>query len=279
VAWGRRPVPKSPKPQVVIRARRMGTAWSFLHAPWPQRAVPNPRGWVRVPQLVCHRWYVYRMATGLVGTVFVWSCTIGLRFLEVTVGQYSEIVTFAVALAMTAGVPWFSRRATALVDQVLPARQTLTLFFSDIVGSTERLVDRGDAGWRDDLTAYRTLVRQELQRWGGHEVDTAGDGFFATFPRPDAALWCARAIVRAERNLGIATRVGLHWGACEIGGEAVCGLNVHIAARVMAHSGPGQVLTSESFVAQLADRELALEPLGIHTLKGVPGEWPLFRLT
>jgi class 3 adenylate cyclase len=119
-------------------------------------------------------------------------------------------------------------------------------------------------------------VRQELARYRGHEVNTAGDAFFATFERPLDGLRCAWAIRSAVRGLGLETRTGLHQGECEMRGEQPSGLAVHTAARVMAAAGEGEILVSAAMRDALAQADLALVDRGRHELRGVPGEWQLY---
>jgi class 3 adenylate cyclase len=165
-----------------------------------------------------------------------------------------------------------------LVDRFLPGRSLLALLFTDIVGSTEQIVALGDERWRLLLGRYRAAVRQELSRYSGHEVDTAGDAFFATFERPAQAVSCAVAIRSAAAPLGIELRTGIHLGEVEMRGEKVSGLEVHAAARIMAAASVGEILLSAPIREALADEAFALVDRGDHVLKGVPGEWRLHAL-
>jgi class 3 adenylate cyclase len=166
-----------------------------------------------------------------------------------------------------------SRHATDS-DRVLA-----TVLFSDIVGSTERAASLGDRKWRDLLGNYQSLVRRELTRFRGREVDTAGDGFFATFDGPARAIRCAEAINVGVKPLGIEVRAGLHTGECEVMGDKVGGIAVHICARVSALAGSGEVLVSSTVKDLVAGSGLAFNERGAHTLKGVPGEWHLYAVT
>src|SRR5207244_2846366 len=127
-----------------------------------------------------------------------------------------------------------------------PDRVLATVLFTDIVGSTKLAAEMGDRRWHDLLEAHRTAVRRELDRFRGREVDTIGDGFLATFDGPARGIQCARTIVESGRSLGIAIRTGLHTGECELMGEDVGGIAVHIGARVAAMAGPGEVLVSST---------------------------------
>ena len=154
-------------------------------------------------------------------------------------------------------------------------RVLATLLFTDIVGSTERAADLGDRQWRDLLAHHHSLVRRELTRFRGREVDTAGDAFFATFDGPARAIRCACAIRDAVASLGITIRAGLHTGECEVMDDKIA---VHIGARVMGQAGPGEVLVSSTVKDLVAGSGLRFIDRGVHALKGVPGEWRLFAV-
>jgi class 3 adenylate cyclase len=157
-----------------------------------------------------------------------------------------------------------------------PDRQLTTLLFTDIVDSTSHLAQLGDAGWRELLERHHALVRRELARARGQEVDTAGDGFFATFDGPARAVRCARSIVDSVRDLGIDVRSGLHTGECELVDGKVSGIAVHTGARVAAYAGPGEVLVSSTVKDLVAGSGLEFADRGVHELKGIPGEWRLY---
>jgi class 3 adenylate cyclase len=157
-------------------------------------------------------------------------------------------------------------------------RVLATIVFTDIVGSTVRAAALGDGRWRDMLDNHDTIVRHELQRFGGREVNTAGDGFVATFASPSAAIACADEIVDAVRTLGIEVRVGMHAGEVEVRGADVAGLAVHIGARVGALAGPSEVLVSSTVRDIVAGSRRSFADRGEHELKGVPGSWRLYAL-
>jgi pimeloyl-ACP methyl ester carboxylesterase len=159
------------------------------------------------------------------------------------------------------------------------ARALATVLFSDIVGSTEKAAALGDRKWHDLLGAYYALARRELTRFRGREIDTAGDGFFAAFDGPARGIRCAEAISASVRSLGIEVRAGLHTGECEVIGEKVGGIAVHIGARVAGLARAGEVLVSSTVKDLVAGSGLAFEERGAHVLKGVPGEWRLFAVT
>jgi class 3 adenylate cyclase len=158
-------------------------------------------------------------------------------------------------------------------------RALLTVVFTDIVNATARAAELGDRRWRDVLARHDEDLREELARFGGHEVKTVGDGFVATFDGPPShALRCALAITEAARALGIEVRVGMHTGECELIGEDVGGMAVHIAARVSALAGPGEVLVSGTVFGTVVGGPFSFTDRGFHELRGVPGRWPLFAL-
>jgi class 3 adenylate cyclase len=157
-------------------------------------------------------------------------------------------------------------------------RLLTTIVFTDIVGSTERAALLGDDRWRDLLDNHDTIVRHELQRFGGREVNTAGDGFVATFSSPSAALACADEIVDAVRVLNIEVRVGIHAGEVEVRGTDVAGMAVHIGARVTALAGPSEVLVTSTVRDIVTGSRHRFADRGEHELKGVPGRWQLCAL-
>jgi pimeloyl-ACP methyl ester carboxylesterase len=157
-------------------------------------------------------------------------------------------------------------------------RVLATVLFTDIVQSSERLASLGDRAWRDLLEQHHALVRQELARHRGAEVDTAGDGFFASFDGPARAIRCASAIVDAMSDLDLQVRAGLHTGECEIVDGKVAGIAVHTGARVASHAEPGEVLVSSTVKDLVAGSGIAFADRGEHELKGVPGDWRLFAV-
>jgi class 3 adenylate cyclase len=157
-------------------------------------------------------------------------------------------------------------------------RGLTTLLFTDIVGSSDMAVELGDRRWRSLQAHHHAEVRRQLKRHGGHEVDTAGDGFFATFASPAAGVRCAFEIVREVRELGLDIRAGLHIGEAELSGEKVGGIAVTTAQRVESAAGPGQVLATDTIVHLVSGSGLEFTDLGSRELKGVPGRWELFSL-
>jgi class 3 adenylate cyclase len=158
-------------------------------------------------------------------------------------------------------------------------RELLTVLFTDICGGTERVAELGDNRWRDLLSAHDAAVRREIERFGGREVKSIGDGFLIAFEgAPSRALRCAASIVRATDAVGMPVRCGLHTGECEHVGDDLGGMAVHIAARVSALAAPSEVLASGTTYGTVVGSGLSFEDRGLHALKGVPGRWPLFAL-
>jgi class 3 adenylate cyclase len=164
------------------------------------------------------------------------------------------------------------RAAEADFDRVLA-----TVVFTDIVGSSEAAAERGDRAWSGVLERHHATVRAMIGRYRGTEIDTAGDGFFASFDGPARAVRCARSIVKAVRPLGIEVRAGVHTGEVERFERKISGLGVHIGARVAALAGPSEVLVSQTVKDLVAGSGLAFEDAGEHELKGVPDRWRLYR--
>jgi pimeloyl-ACP methyl ester carboxylesterase len=154
-----------------------------------------------------------------------------------------------------------------------------TILVTDIVESTARAAELGDAGWRAMLEQHHAVTRRHLARYRGQEVDTAGDGFLASFDGPARAIRCASAITEGVKELGIEIRSGLHTGECELVDGKVSGIAVHIGARVAEEAGPGEVLVSSTVRDLVAGSELRFEDRGAAELKGIPGEWKLFAVT
>jgi len=157
-------------------------------------------------------------------------------------------------------------------------RLLVTVMFTDIVRATERAAVLGDRAWHDLLESHHRLVRRELERFRGLEIDTAGDGFLATFDGPARAVRCASAISREVRALGLEIRAGLHTGECEVMGGKVAGIAVHTGARVATHAQPGEVLVSSTVKDLVAGSGLSFQDRGVQRLKGIPNEWRLFAV-
>ena len=184
---------------------------------------------------------------------------------------------------------WFVGDANAVLNNIEefitgsynvaePERILATVMFTDIVGSTEKAAEIGDAKWKDLLTNHYKIIREELTHFKGKEIDTTGDGLFATFDGPARAIRCAMATNHAVRRLDIQIRIGLHTGECELMENKVSGIAVHLGARVMSKAGPNEVLVSSTVKDLVAGSGIAFEERGMHKLKGIPGEWQLFKV-
>lgn len=227
---------------------------------------------VRVPTLVLHRR--------------------GDRLVNVRSGRYlAEHIPDAELVEIPGAdhIPFFDR-ADEFLDQIerfvtgtarsaTPDRRVATVLFSDIVGSTERAAEAGDARWRGLLARHDEAVRAELERAGGVAVKTMGDGFLATFDGPTAAVRGACAIRDATADLDLDVRIGLHSGEIEVIDDDIGGIAVHIAARVGALAGGGEVLASRTVKDLVAGSGISFESRGFHTLKGIPDEWEIVAVT
>jgi pimeloyl-ACP methyl ester carboxylesterase len=161
-----------------------------------------------------------------------------------------------------------------------PERILATILFTDIVGSTAKIAELGDRQWRELLQQHHALVRRQLARFRGREMDTAGDGFFARFDGPARAIRCAQAITHEVRTLDLEVRAGLHSGECELAdGGKVAGIAVSTGARIAAQAQPGEVLVSSTVKDLVAGAGLTFDDRGTHTLKGIPGNWHLYAAT
>jgi class 3 adenylate cyclase len=159
-----------------------------------------------------------------------------------------------------------------------PDRVLATVLFTDIVGSTEQARELGDRRWRELLEAHHAAVRRELVRFGGREIDTAGDGFLAAFDGPARAIRCAGAVVESVTGLGLQVRAGVHTGECEVHGDKLAGLAVHVGARVAAQASSGEVLVSNTVQDLIAGSGIKLEDRGLFALKGMDGERRLYAV-
>jgi len=184
-------------------------------------------------------------------------------------------------------VPWLADADMALAEigefltgarpATEPDRVLATVLFTDIVKSTEKAAALGDRRWHELLDRHNMLVRQEIARWRGREVATQGDGFLALFDGPARAVRCAQSVVNSMRPLGLEVRCGLHCGECEKIGDNVGGIAVHIGARVAALADASEVLVSSTVKDLVAGSGLRFNPYSARKLRGVPGEWRIFR--
>ena len=159
------------------------------------------------------------------------------------------------------------------VDQIL-----VSVLFTDIVGSTERAASMGDQRWRGLLDRHDQIVREQLRIFRGREINTTGDGFVVSFDGPARAIRCGKAVIDATRAQGIDLRAGLHTGECQMRGDGLGGLAVHIAARVSSLAQPGEVLVSSTVKDLVIGSGIGFQDRGEHELKGVPGSWRLFSV-
>jgi class 3 adenylate cyclase len=188
-----------------------------------------------------------------------------------------HIPTAAAASQLLAEMmPFLQEAATREAPE--PDKVLATILFSDIVGSTSKAAELGDARWRELLAAHHGRVRAQLARFRGVELDTAGDGFFARFDGPARAIRCAQAIHQAVRDVGLQVRIGLHAGECEVLDAKVAGIAVAIGARVSARAGAGEVLVSQTVKDLVAGSGISFEDRGLAELKGVPGQWRLYAV-
>jgi class 3 adenylate cyclase len=227
--------------------------------------------------LLLNRTLLYGAVTVVLLATLALANVMAQRAVESLFGQQSGLV--AAALGLGAGLAFapVRRWLRPIVDRALPARSRLTLLFTDIVESTQAIVDLGDERWREVLSLFRTMVRRDLSRFHGREVNTAGDAFFAVFDRPIRALECAVSMRDGVKDLGLRVRTGLHCGDVEMRGEQVTGLAVHAAARVMGQAGEDQIVLSGDMAGVLGD-SVATRELEKRELRGVPGEWRLFEV-
>jgi class 3 adenylate cyclase len=165
------------------------------------------------------------------------------------------------------------------VRPAVPDSVLATVLFTDLVGSTERAAELGDRVWRELLAEHHRLVRQELVRYRGNEVDTAGDGFFCRFDGPARAIACARAIVEGGEPLELRVKAGIHTGECEVIGEKIAGIAVNVGSRIASLATPGEVLVSSTVKDLVAGSGIEFEERGEHEMKGVPGTWRLYAVT
>jgi class 3 adenylate cyclase len=214
--------------------------------------------------------------------------------LEVAQYMAAQIPTARIAEIPGAGHLAFGKYADAIVGEVEgfvtevwesggweeaePDRVLATVLFTDIVGSTAKAIELGDRAWRELLERHHALIRRELVRFRGAELDVAGDGFFARFDGPARAIRCASAISERLRELGLEVRAGLHTGECEVMDGKVGGIAVHIGARVAKQAQPGEVLVSSTVRDLVAGSGLRFRERGSTKLKGVPEEWRLYAV-
>jgi class 3 adenylate cyclase/pimeloyl-ACP methyl ester carboxylesterase len=231
---------------------------------------------IRVPTLVLNREAEHPFTRQ--GSAYLAQHIPGARHLEVPGADHAIFAggweSYAQALEKFLQEAWSDEAiAEPETDRVLA-----TILFTDIVGSTAKAVELGDARWRELLESHHAVVRRLLVRHRGTELDTAGDGFFASFDGPARAIHCASAITESVRDLGLEVRAGLHTGECERTNNKIGGIAVHIGARVAAQADAGEVVVSSTVKDLVAGSGIAFRERGTAELKGVPGEWRLFAV-
>ena len=226
---------------------------------------------IRVPTLILHRVGDQRVNVG--GSRYMAQHIPGAKYVELPGTDHSWDTGDQDAI-----LDDIEEFLTGALHPVESERVLATVLFTDIVGSTERLAELGDRRWRELLEDHFRLARRELGRHRGREVKTTGDGLLATFDGPARAIRCANAIRNAVRQLGIEIRAGLHTGEVEILDRDIGGIAVHTGARVVTEAEPGEVLVSSTVKDLVAGSGIEFDDRGAHTLKGVPGEWRLFRV-
>jgi class 3 adenylate cyclase len=261
VRWWAGYLRQSASPQAVLALTRMNYEMDV------RQVLPT----ISVPTLVVHR--------------------TGDRVMHTEEARYLADRIAGARLALLPGddhLPWVADQ-DAVLDEIEefvtgvrpvhePDRVLATVLFTDIVGSTERAAHLGDRRWRQLLKEHHGAIRRQLDRYRGREIDTAGDGFLATFDGPARAIRCAAAICDVLRPLGLEIRAGIHTGEVELMDSNIGGIAVHIAARVMATAAPGEVVVSSTVRDLVAGSRIAFEDRGVQALKGVPGEWRLFAV-
>ena len=225
---------------------------------------------VRVPTLIMHR--VGDKMVPVAAGRYLAEHIPGARYLEipgddhlVTDNETQDVIADEIEEFMTGAR-----------HRLEPDRVLATVMFTDMVGSTQRAADLGDSRWHELLNDYYAVVRKELTAFSGREVNTAGDGLLATFDGPARAIRCACSVRERVRPLGLQVRTGLHTGECELIGDDIGGIAVHIGARVAATAAPDEVVVSSTVKDLVAGSKLQFVDRGAHSLKGVPGEWRLF---
>ena len=226
---------------------------------------------IRVPTLIVHR--------------------DGDRLVDLGNSRYLAAEIPAAKLVVLAGIdhaPWVGE-SNALIGEVAefltgarhetePDRVLATVMFTDLVGSTQLAASLGDRRWGDLLESYLACARAEITRFRGREIDTAGDGFFAAFDGPARGVRCAMAIRAATRNLGLTMRAGLHAGECQMIGDKIGGIAVHMGSRIASLAGSGEIVVSSTVKDLVAGSGLHFSERGAHELKGVPGQWQLYSV-
>jgi class 3 adenylate cyclase len=227
---------------------------------------------IRKPALVIHR--IGDATIDVEGGRYLAEHIPGARYLELPGDDHLPFIGDNVGAIADAIEEFLTgSRAAVAVDRVLT-----TVLFTDIVGSTEKVAQLGDRHWRDLLDNHHAIIRRNLARFGGREIKTIGDGVLATFDGPARGVLCACIVADEVRALGLEIRAGLHTGECEIIGDDVGGIAVHIGARVAALAAAGEVLVSSTVKDLVVGSTLRFSDRFSQSLKGVPGEWRIFAV-
>jgi pimeloyl-ACP methyl ester carboxylesterase len=256
--------------RLMVESASPGTAIAFMRMAF-EIDVRDIVGSVRVPTLILHR--RGDKICHVENARFLAKHIPGARYLElegddhIPWGQNGDEIAAEIQEFLTGA------RESPAPDRVLA-----TILFTDVVGSTERAAAVGDRRWSGLLETHHAAVRRELARFRGREIDTAGDGFLASFDGPARAIRCASAAIDSVRSLGLEIRAGVHTGECEVVGEKLGGIAVHIGARVAAKASAGEILVSGTVKDLVAGSGIAFEDRGVAELKGVPGSWPLYAV-
>jgi pimeloyl-ACP methyl ester carboxylesterase len=229
---------------------------------------------IRVPTLVVHRVDDH---IAIEGARWMARQIPGARFVELPGGPHLPQLGDS-ASVVRAIETFLVPICTAPEEEPEPESVLATVLFTDIVGSTAKAAELGDRCWRNMLEQHHARIRQQLTRYRGVELDTAGDGFFARFDGPARAIRCARSIAAEVQDLGIEVRAGLHTGECQVLDDKIAGIAVAIGARVAAEAGAGEVLVSQTVKDLVAGSGIVFADRGAAELKGVPGEWRLFAV-
>jgi class 3 adenylate cyclase len=280
-SWGRRETLEQ-------LARRLNPQWAddpeyLTWFVWHHRLTASPAAWADF-----RRMNIDLDVADVLPTIRVPTLVIVKDFMR----EESEAVAAAIPGAECAQVPgqgvafqeneFAAEAVEAFLEgapqRVIPDTVLATVLFTDLVGSTELAVQLGDRSWRELLERHHELVRRELERFRGVEIDTAGDGFFASFDGPARAIACARSVAERVRGLGLEVRAGIHTGECERVGEGLAGIAVNVGARISAAAGPGEVLVSSTVKDLVAGSGLVFDERGERELKGVPGTWRLYAV-
>jgi class 3 adenylate cyclase len=258
--WWNRMMRNALNPSAAVEFMRMGMGIDIRHV------LPT----VNVPTLILHR--IGDQVCHVENARYMAANIPGAKYVELPGNDHAPWVKGDDILAE------IQEFLTGVREPVAPDRILATVLFTDIVGSTVLATETGDRGWAELLERHHAIVRRELARFRGHEVDTVGDGFFATFDGPARAIRCARAISSSVRELGVEVRSGIHAGECELLDGKVGGIAVHTGARVASLAGPNEVLVSSTVKDLVAGSGLSFHDRGQHALKGIPGEWQLYQV-